>query len=68
MANGELVRLLGIDPFLDRTIRPEISRAQFPERNRTDPEEALSFLLDEPAVLVDRDLAKDLNLTAEKDL
>ena len=62
LSNGELVRLLGIDPFLDRTIRPEISRIhgqvdsklrpmddelRFSERNETDPERALSFLLDE---------------------
>jgi len=68
LANGELVRLLGIDPFLDRTLRPEISRAQFPERNRTHPEEALSFLLDDRTLLVDRDLAKDLKLTLGKTL
>ena len=33
LANGDLVRLLGIDPFLDRAIRPEISRAPFGERS-----------------------------------
>jgi putative ABC transport system permease protein len=68
LANGELVRLLGIDPFLDRALRPEINRAQLPERNRTSPEEALSFLLDDRVVWVDRDLAKDLSLTAGRTL
>jgi putative ABC transport system permease protein len=64
LGRGELVRVLGIDPFLDRTIRPEISRVRFPERNETDPERALSFLFDEKAVLIDDDLAADLRLKA----
>ena len=63
--NGELVRLLGIDPFLDRTIRPEISRVRFPEKDETDPERVLSFLLDERAVWIDDDLAGELGLTVE---
>ena len=100
LSNGELVRILGIDPFLDRTIRPQISRVhgqvgwmprlvdgeesrpcdhiditrnprpmgeerRFPERNETDPECTLSFLLDEKAVWIDDDLAAELGLKAE---
>ena len=65
IGHGDLVRVLGIDPFLDRTIRPEISRVRFPERNETDPEHVLSFLLDEKAVLIDDDLAAQLGLKAE---
>ncbi len=63
LQNGELVRLLGIDPFLDRRIRPEIARAQLLERNTSNPEEDLSFLLDERVVLVDHELASGLRLT-----
>lgn len=60
LGNGELVRLLGIDPFLDRTIRPEISRAQLPERDRNNPERALSFLVEDRAVLIDNELSAQL--------
>jgi putative ABC transport system permease protein len=65
LGHGELVRILGIDPFLDRTMRPEILRVRFSERNETDPERALSFLLDEKAVLIDDNLATELGLKAE---
>ncbi len=49
LRNGELVRLLGIDPFLDRAIRPEISKVEFLDRKTNDPETLLSFLVDERA-------------------
>jgi len=49
---GETVRLLGIDPFLDRPLRPELSRVQLGE-NRAGTEEGLSFLLQEKSVLLD---------------
>ena len=63
LGHGELVRLLGIDPFLDRTIRPELSRIRTSETRSSHPETALSFLLDDRAVLVDRGLAAELGLT-----
>ena len=62
LGNGELVRLLGIDPFLDRAIRPEIARTQLLDRNTDNPERALSFLVDEKTVLVDQDLMMELGL------
>ncbi len=68
LTNGELVRLLGIDPFLDRTIRPEIARAPSSQRDRSNPEEALSFLLDDRVILVDQDLAKELKLAGGKNI
>ena len=37
LAHGESVRLLGIDPFLDRYIRPELSSVPFDESNRQSP-------------------------------
>jgi len=66
LANGELVRFLGIDPFLDRIIRPEIARTQLLQQDRTNPEGSLSFLLDERAVLIDTELAADIKLTPGK--
>jgi putative ABC transport system permease protein len=58
---GETVRLLGIDPFLDRPLRPELSRVQLGE-NQGRKEEGLSFLLDEKSVLLDTELALQLKL------
>jgi putative ABC transport system permease protein len=58
---GETVRLLGIDPFLDRPLRPEFSRVH-PGENRGGREEGLSFLLREKSVLLDSELAAQLKL------
>ena len=67
LSNGDLVRFLAIDPFLDRIIRPEIAGAQ-PSRDKASPEEGLSFLLDDRAILVDKDLATQLGLSRGKAL
>jgi len=66
LGNGELVRLLGIDPFLDRAIRPEISKVEFLERKAADPENLLSFLIDEKAMLIDNDLKAELGIASDK--
>jgi putative ABC transport system permease protein len=56
LGNEEVVRVLGIDPFLDGSIRPELSRVEFSERETDNREALLSFLVDEWAVLVDHNL------------
>ncbi len=61
LARGETVRLLGIDPFLDRTVRPELARSRSGE-NEDRTKEALSFLLEENTVLVDAQLARQMGL------
>ena len=58
---GETVRLLGIDPFLDRPLRPELSRGQL-GGNRAGTEEGLAFLLQEMSVLLDSELAAQMKL------
>ncbi|HEX7597123.1 MAG TPA: FtsX-like permease family protein, partial [Polyangia bacterium] len=63
LVNGDLVRLLGIDPFLDRAIRPEIARASFEKHAGDDPEKSLAFLTDERAVLLEENLARELGLS-----
>ncbi len=63
LTDGNLVRLLGIDPFLDRAIRPEISRAPLNKRPGSSFEDSLVFLTDERAVLLEENLARDLGLT-----
>ncbi|MGD0232765.1 MAG: ABC transporter permease, partial [Syntrophorhabdales bacterium] len=64
LANGEPVRLLGIDPFLDRTIRPGM--LQFADERPAAPGEdvrrTLSFLLDANAVLLDHKTASRLGV------
>ena len=66
LENGEPVRLLGIDPFLDRAIRPEMLRLDTGRQAgpRQDLEKRLAFLLDEQAVLMDEHTATRLGLTA----
>jgi len=62
LRNDDLVRFLGIDPFLDRALRPEIADSQ--TKNKTGGRTTLlSFILDNNTVLVDRELALQLNLS-----
>jgi putative ABC transport system permease protein len=58
----ETVRLLGVDPFLDRAIRPQLARSRFAEGRGSRPEEVFSFLLNEKSILVDGRLAGQLGL------
>jgi len=60
--NEETVRLLGVDPFLDRAIRPELTPSRSGQRNSDRSEPALSFLLDERSILLDSRLADQLGL------
>lgn len=62
LSDSEAIRVLGIDPFLDRNIRPEISRAYFAERHRDTKEDPFSFFTDERSVLIDLNLAAQLKL------
>lgn len=59
LESGESVHLLGIDPFLDRSIRPEIYKVDFLEKGRKDPENLLSFLTDERAIFIGRHLKRE---------
>ncbi len=63
LGNGDLVRILGVDPFLDRAIRPELSRAPFERRPGASFEDSLAFLTDERAVLIEAGLARTLGLS-----
>ena len=58
---GETVRLLGIDPFLDRLLRPEFSRGQL-DAGTAGREGGLSFLLQENSVLLDAQSAGHLKV------
>ena len=64
--NGEPVRLLGIDPFLDRAIRPHMLAPRPADGRdiRTETDRQSSFLLDERTVLMDANTAARLHLSA----
>jgi putative ABC transport system permease protein len=64
LPSGELVRLLGLDPFLDRYVRPELSQIHLAAGRGTAAENFLSFLLQKDSVLIDNTLASQLGLKA----
>jgi len=66
LVSGEPIRLLGIDPFLDRTLRPELAQVEWLSKKNDAAENLLSFLLDEKAVFVDHGLKTDLGISSEK--
>lgn len=63
--SGEPIRLLGIDPFLDRKLRPEI--AGFGQKNASaanqEWDNLSQFLLDERAAVIDEKSAERLGLS-----
>ena len=62
LTHGESVRLLGIDPFLDRHIRPELSNTPLEEANRQNPQRYIDFLLKNRAILMEKSIAVELGL------
>jgi len=58
--NEKLIRLLGVDPFLDRAVRPEFARISFAEGGSA--EDSLSFLLDNRSIIVDSRLKEELKV------
>ena len=66
LGNGEMVRLLGIDPFLDQQIRPQLGRSRL--RETSGPPDPFAFLLQEDAILVDEQLAAQFRLHAGQPL
>ena len=64
IAGDEKVRLLGVDPFLDREIRSITARIGESESSAVREKVFASFLFDPRAVLVDEGIAKRLGLSA----
>lgn len=62
LGTGDAFRLLGIDPFLDRVLRPDLAGFDFRRRSSHEMDEILSFFLDERAVLLDSRLAEELKI------
>ncbi len=66
LTNGEQIRLLGVDPFLDRAIRPQIMEphGRSPGDVKEDRRRLFVFLLDEKACLLDERSAARLGLAS----
>lgn len=62
LTRGESVRLLGVDSFLDRHVRPELSNTPFDRTNRQSPQQYIDFLLKERTILLEKNLAAELGL------
>nr|MBP7527835.1 ABC transporter permease [Syntrophorhabdaceae bacterium] len=63
LESGEQVRMLGVDPFLDKDVRTLTARIAASTGNNTKEEAFSSFLFDPGAVLVDENIAGSLNLS-----
>lgn len=62
LPRGDSVRLLGIDPFLDRILRPEMEEVQWARQEGSERRELPPFLYDERTVVVDRQLLDELRI------
>ena len=64
LENGEPIRVLGVDPFLDRAIRPEMVRLQWGSGDGMgeDREQLFAFLFDKQAIFMDGNTASRLGL------
>ena len=60
LESGDTIRVLGIDPFLDRYMRPDFVTVSFSERSNL--KEALTFLLDAKSVFIDSGIAEKSGL------
>jgi putative ABC transport system permease protein len=61
--NGDLIRVLGVDPFLDRSIRPEIMRAAAVRGEEKSKKDFFDFILKDKSVFIDRNLAVQLKIS-----
>jgi len=61
--NGDLIRVLGIDPFLDRNIRPEIAGAAAGDGEEKNKKVFFDFILKDKSVFIDRNLAVQLKIS-----
>jgi len=63
LEGGEQVRMLGVDPFLDKEVRTITASIAASANSNKGEDTFSSFLFDAGAVLVDENLAKSLNLS-----
>ena len=66
LSNGSSVRLLGIDPFLDRALRPELAQVEWLDKKKELAVNLLSFLTDEGTVFIDNGLKAEIGFVSEE--
>ncbi|MDP2914402.1 MAG: ABC transporter permease [Candidatus Aminicenantes bacterium] len=64
LSNGETARILGIDPFLDKNLRPELAYGVTTDQADENLSDRLAFLTKNNAVLVEAQLAQRLGVSA----
>ncbi len=64
LAGGEQVRMLGLDPFRDRNVRSITARIGASAGDGATEGAFAAFFFDPRAVLIDENMAKDMNLSA----
>jgi putative ABC transport system permease protein len=65
LSNGEMIRLLGVDPLLDQNIRPQLGQSR-PRGISRQTSDLFAFLLEENAIIVDEQLASQFRLHADQ--
>lgn len=65
LSNGHQVRVLGVDPFLDKNIRPQLAQGHSSQGRA---QNLVSFLTDPRAILVDTTLARQAKISAGDEL
>jgi len=68
LEDGNLIRVLGIDPFLDQHIRPELSHPPFTQRRGGKRERNMEFFLDDRAVFLEARLAGQMGISPGHDI
>jgi len=63
--DGETIRLLGLDPFLDQKIRPQLIQSR-PTETPLQARDSFAFFLDEKAILIDEQLAAQFRLQPDQ--
>ena len=64
LSTGETARILGIDPFLDKNLRPGLAYAMTTDNAEENLSSRLTFLTKNNAVLAEEQLAKRLGVSA----
>ena len=65
LSGGHQVRVLGIDPFLDRGIRPQLGQEQL---GKNSAQNLVSFLTDHRTIMIDETLSRDMKIAAGHEL
>jgi putative ABC transport system permease protein len=63
LADGQVIKVLAVDPFLDRDLRPALLKSRTLTTERQDTSGFFTFLSDERAIFLDESLAAGLKVS-----